>query len=142
MTDAELVVARQFAAHPARDWWPGMLVHATVEGSPSMYRLDGADDGLYKESWLLVHEHRIYDDTDDVTDIFPDLDDPATIGIIWAMWCKTARSMLFSRRQGALQQVQMIVASRHNVNIAWPDALLFCDGIVAVRAWLSVQEAA
>ncbi|MCP4307292.1 MAG: hypothetical protein GY788_20970 [bacterium] len=58
-----------------------MLVHAVVEGDPSKYRLDG-DDELYKESWVLVHEERIYDDTDDVRDVYPDLDDPATRGCL------------------------------------------------------------
>ncbi len=67
---------------PGWRWMPGMLVHAIVDGYPCMFRLDGADEGLYKESSILVHESRIYDDTDDVTGLWPDPDDPATEGCL------------------------------------------------------------
>jgi hypothetical protein len=63
-------------------WAPGMLARATVEGTPSLYRLDGADDGLYKESWILVHESRIYGDTDDVVIDGPVTTDAATLGAL------------------------------------------------------------
>lgn len=66
----------------AWEWAPGMLVRATVEGDPALYRLDGADEGLYKESWILVHESRIYDDTDDVVIDGPVTTDPATLGAL------------------------------------------------------------
>jgi len=69
-------------------WMPGMLVHATVDGDASQYRLDGADE-LYKESCILVYEQGeftaghplliVRERTDDVSDIFPDLSDPATL---------------------------------------------------------------
>lgn len=70
---------------PGFDWRSGMWVHALVEGDESWYRLDGEPDGLYKESDILVHESRIYDDTDDVSDLWPDPDDPATIGCLLAL---------------------------------------------------------
>ena len=70
---------------PGWRWMPGTLVHAIVDGDPCMYRLDGADEGLYKESWILVHESRIYDDDSDVTGLWPDPDDPATAGCLMAL---------------------------------------------------------
>lgn len=134
--------ARKLAADDAWDWWAGMLVHATVEGDPSMYRLDGDEDGLYKKPWILVHEKRIYDGPDDVTDVFPDLDDPATVGCVWAMWRKAVDGMPYHKRRKAFKQVQRIVSEAHvadDLMVGWPDVVLFCDGVVAARAWFAVR---
>ena len=79
-----VALAKRAIACKGWRWMPGMLVHATVDGDASQYRLDGADE-LYKESCILVYEQRIYEDTDDVCDIFPDLSDPATLGCLLAL---------------------------------------------------------
>jgi hypothetical protein len=77
-------LSKRAAACKGWRWMPGMLIFATVEGDEEKHRLDG-DDELYKESWTLVRESRVYDGPDDVTGIIPDLSDPATLGCLLAL---------------------------------------------------------
>ncbi|MCP4920359.1 MAG: hypothetical protein GY913_25950 [Proteobacteria bacterium] len=63
-------------------WSGGVLVSAIVEGTEGRYLLENGHFGLIKESWCLVYESRIYDDTDDVTDVQPVIDDPGTRGVL------------------------------------------------------------